>query len=63
MATLRKFREMSRDERLDFFQRCQNLLIETQPNSPWIMKHRKEHDKTFFLDVFLGITFFFLKIT
>ena len=53
MPTLRKFPDMSKDDRLDFFQRCQNLLVKTQPNSPWIMKYRQEHDKTFFLDVFL----------
>jgi len=56
MPTLIKFKEMGKDAKLAFFQRCQDLMIEVQPDSPWILRERQTHNtrnRTFFLDSFL----------
>ena len=56
MATLTRFIEMSRDERLAFFQKCQDLMIKVQPDSPWILRENQAHNtrgKAFFLDACL----------
>ena len=56
MPTLTRFVEMSRDERLALFQRCQDLMIEVQPDSPWILRENLTYNArnaAFFLDACL----------
>ena len=56
MATLTQFKEMSRDEKLAFFQRCQDLMIKVQPDSLWILRKKQTpeaRNRIFFLDAFL----------
>ena len=53
MALLKRYSDLSRDERINLFQRCQNLLIKNQPDSPWILREGQQHNRTFFLDAVL----------
>jgi len=50
---VRLFNEMSEEEKMDFFQKCQNMLIKNQPNSPWVLRVDDERNRGYFLDIFL----------
>jgi hypothetical protein len=53
MPSIKLFSEMSMDEKLDFFQRCQDLLVKNQPKSPYILKSRRSANKKYFMDILL----------
>lgn len=53
MPNITLWTEMSRDEKLDFFQRCQDLLVKNQPDSPYILKSRRNVNKKYFMDILL----------
>ena len=53
MGSLIQFQDMTHSDKLDFFQRCQDLLIRTEPNSPYIIREGSERGKSFIIDAFL----------
>jgi len=56
MASLTRFVDMDRGERLNFFQKCQDLMIAIEPDSPWVMRKGqtpKMRHKSFFIDAVL----------
>jgi len=53
MPNIKLFNDLDREERLDFFQRCQDMLVKHNPNSPYIMRYGSPVTKSYFFDVFL----------
>lgn len=54
MPPIRIFTDMNQEEKMQFFQRCQDLLIKTNPNSPYILKKDgPSRNKNYFIDIFL----------
>ena len=55
MNEVRKFDTLNREEKLAFFQRCQNLLVQNQPNSEFILSQKTQgtFNKRYFLDLYL----------
>ena len=53
MSEIRSFGAMNNTEKLDFFQKCQELLVKNQPNSPYILRSRRPANKSYFLDIML----------
>ena len=52
MPQMKLFGPLSKEEKMAFFQRCQDLLVKNQPNSPYVLKANAQR-KNFFLDMFL----------
>jgi len=54
MPSIRIFTDLDKEERIEFFQRCQDLLLETAPESPYILRQGDvARNKSYFLDIFL----------
>jgi len=53
MPHLKQFSELDRQQRIDFFQKCQDLLIKAHPTSEYIMRRGVRATGTYFIDVFL----------
>ena len=51
--SVRLFNEMGKEEKMDFFQKCQNMLVKNQPDSLWILRDGDESNRSYFLDIFL----------
>ena len=52
--SLSLFSELGHDEKVDFFRRCQKLLVKHSPNSPWVLRGGAEPtNMSYFLDVFI----------
>ena len=51
--SVRLFNEMSKEEKVDFFQKCQNMLVKNQPSSVWVLRDGDESNRSYFLDLFL----------
>ena len=52
MNKVQRLDELSKEEKIAFFQRCQDLLIKNQPDSEFVLK-TNTHNKNYFLDLFL----------
>jgi len=53
MPALKIFTDLSKEERLTLFQKCQDLLVKHQPDSEWVLRRGGRYNKTFFIDVFI----------
>jgi hypothetical protein len=54
MPSLKIFTDMGKEEKLQFFQRCQDLLLETTPDSPYVLRQGDlDRNRSYFLDIFL----------
>jgi len=53
MGSLIQFQDMTHSNKLDFFQRCQELLLRTEPSSPYVIREGSERGKSFIIDAFL----------
>ena len=49
---IKALNNLTREEKLDFFQQCQDLLVENQPDSEFILKEGSKN-QDYFLDIFL----------
>jgi hypothetical protein len=52
MPEIKLFGQLNREEKMVFFQKCQDLLIKNQPDSPYILRTNSQR-KNFFLDLYL----------
>ena len=53
MPAIKLFSDLEREEKIAFFQKCQDLLIKNQPTSPYIMRHGQANSRTYLYDIFL----------
>ena len=53
MPSLRLFPDYTSEEKIGLFQKCQDLLVKNQPNSPWVLRKDATFNKTFYLDFFV----------
>lgn len=52
MGQVKNFLDLTKEEKVAFFQRCQDLLIKNFPDSEYILRTNL-HKKDFYLDLFL----------
>jgi hypothetical protein len=53
MNKIQRLDELSKEEKIAFFQKCQDLLMKNQPGSEFVLRTASAHNKNYFLDLFL----------
>lgn len=51
MPHLTRFDELDKEGKIQFFQKCQDLLLANQPDSPWVL--REGSQKNYFISLFI----------
>ena len=52
MPHLTRFDELDKEGKIQFFQKCQDLLLVNQPSSPWILRSGGDQ-RNYFVDLFI----------